>query len=377
MLSGIALSVAQAMGMHRDGAFFSLTPVETEVRRRIWWSLCQLDNRISDDCGLEAHVPLAMDTRLPLHINDLDLGASSTESLVSRNEFTEMTVSLIKIEMTKTSFEIKRQQHERLALRSEQTESIAQQQIRRYEDTYLKYLSISSHLHRLCYLGTRLIIAKLGKMTYDQHSDDGQQDVESRLLSYNTEVLEITHQLPNRSGQYGWFFGCKYIQWHATAHLLIELCKHTSGPVVDRSWTVVDGVFGDMDYHGDAAGPDGMQKQNAKSVLWQPLLRLLKRARLVRKQALQGHEGLSDGSFAFDSGCEVSSETLTEDDDPPLLHQDGLLGDPFLGSALDFGEEMSWEQFDTLLHDFQTDICYEQESIDYQGNNLTGALSLW
>lgn len=74
MISGTSLSLAQAMGLHSDSASFCLGPIETEVRRRVWWSLCQLDNRISDDCGLEIHVPvLSMDTKLPLHVDDADL----------------------------------------------------------------------------------------------------------------------------------------------------------------------------------------------------------------------------------------------------------------------------------------------------------------
>ena len=94
MLSGTAIRIAQAMGMHKDSASFSMSEIDIEVRRRVWWTLCLLDNRISDDCGLETNVPITMDTKLPCHVNDSDIGTGDIEALVPRTEFTEMTVRL-------------------------------------------------------------------------------------------------------------------------------------------------------------------------------------------------------------------------------------------------------------------------------------------
>jgi len=39
ILTGIAILVAEGMGMHIDGALLGLSPFETEIRRRIWWQL--------------------------------------------------------------------------------------------------------------------------------------------------------------------------------------------------------------------------------------------------------------------------------------------------------------------------------------------------
>lgn len=239
--------------MHSDSASFCLGTVETEVRRRVWWSLCQLDNRVSEDCGLEPHVPLAMDTKLPLHINDSDLGAGNGEITAPRTEFTEMTISLVKIEMAETSLRVKRSQCRNSPLSTSEIAALAREQIRRYEESYLTYFDGSSHLHCLCYLGVRLLIAKLWKMTHgasQQNHDVEQGEVKEPLLFYNADVLEITHQLSDDFRQFGWFFRCKYTKWHAMAYLLNELCKHTQGPAVDRAWAVLDAVFGSSDDAG-------------------------------------------------------------------------------------------------------------------------------
>ncbi|KAI5844402.1 fungal-specific transcription factor domain-containing protein [Morchella snyderi] len=40
---GMAMRVAQSMGLHRDGSLFKLSEVECEVRRRVWWHIMYLD----------------------------------------------------------------------------------------------------------------------------------------------------------------------------------------------------------------------------------------------------------------------------------------------------------------------------------------------
>ena len=43
MFIGLALRVAQSMGLHRDGSLYGIDPVEAEVRRRVWWHILHLD----------------------------------------------------------------------------------------------------------------------------------------------------------------------------------------------------------------------------------------------------------------------------------------------------------------------------------------------
>ena len=41
-MTGLATRIANAMGIHRDGAQFGISPFETEMRRRLWWQVCTL-----------------------------------------------------------------------------------------------------------------------------------------------------------------------------------------------------------------------------------------------------------------------------------------------------------------------------------------------
>lgn len=49
---GLALRVAQTMGLHREPSLFNITPWKAEVRRRIFWQIFQLDTFVAVTSGL-------------------------------------------------------------------------------------------------------------------------------------------------------------------------------------------------------------------------------------------------------------------------------------------------------------------------------------
>ncbi|KAH0361760.1 hypothetical protein KCU65_g8501, partial [Aureobasidium melanogenum] len=334
------------MGLHRNGTCFSLSATETEVRRRTWWTLCQLDNRISLDCGLEQHIPLTTDTNLPLHINDCDLEiSSSTKTLVPRTSFTEMSVSLIKIEMAKTSLTIKRRLCATPPLTDEKVEDLLNQQIARYESLYIPCLATSDPLQRLCQLGTRLIITKLYRTLYNIREDSEAQfhapddAADDQSIAHAADILEIAYQLPDRNDRFGWFFGCKYTQWHTMAWLLMALCKRPRSPSADRAWAVLDNVTVDMSKKLKAdKAPDA-----ARRVFSNTLLTLLDRARGIKDASVTTPSPSESNTLSVvDSGYE-SGSLMSLNPEDFWTCQDGLLGDPFIGFGMDFGLEMNWE----------------------------------
>lgn len=48
-MTGLAVRLAQSLGMHRDGSALNLAPFEAEMRRRLWWNICILDTPASED----------------------------------------------------------------------------------------------------------------------------------------------------------------------------------------------------------------------------------------------------------------------------------------------------------------------------------------
>ncbi|KAF2724078.1 hypothetical protein K431DRAFT_263250 [Polychaeton citri CBS 116435] len=370
MLSGIAVSIAQAMGMHHDSASFALNMIDSEVRRRIWWTLCLLDKRISDDCGLEVHLPMTMDTKLPLNVNDADLEAASpATSLVSRDEFTEMTMSMIKLEVTQTNLKIGLLQHKQSPLDLAELETLVRELVSRYETVYLKYLDQSLQLHRLCYFAIRLIIAKLWKLVYDEYrrsgTASGWEGIEDIFLLCNSQVLEFAHQLPDRSTPYGWYFRCKYSQWHAMAYLLIELCHRTHGAVVERAWSVLDAVFSDLDPLDTTNSVSLADDSTNSKTPREALRKLYRRARRSRLQnalsdySQRAQDPLHD-TVTPASGSEPYSSLLLEGQEGanmPMDYGGRASNDPLLGSGLeDFNiEEITWDGLDALAESFSAD----------------------
>ncbi|RPA95086.1 hypothetical protein L873DRAFT_1846130 [Choiromyces venosus 120613-1] len=79
---GMAMRVAQSMGLHRDGSLFGLNEIECEVRRRVWWHIIYLDIQGAIATGLP---PLGgsgeefFDTKMVSELKDEYIGLSPEE----------------------------------------------------------------------------------------------------------------------------------------------------------------------------------------------------------------------------------------------------------------------------------------------------------
>lgn len=64
-LTGLVVRIAQTLGIHRDGSHFDLAPFAVEMRRRLWWQVCILDARASEDHGCDPTIVEAQfDTKM-------------------------------------------------------------------------------------------------------------------------------------------------------------------------------------------------------------------------------------------------------------------------------------------------------------------------
>lgn len=64
-LSGLVVRISQTLGIHRDGSHFGLPPFQVEMRRRLWWQVCILDARSSEDHGCDPTIVEAQfDTKM-------------------------------------------------------------------------------------------------------------------------------------------------------------------------------------------------------------------------------------------------------------------------------------------------------------------------
>lgn len=89
----------------------------------------------------------------------------------------------------------------------------------------------------------------------------------------------------SRTEKWSWLFKT-YIQWHALAFLLGELCNRTSGDLVNRAWTSVEKCI-------QASWKEASNKEESRSGhLWKPLMKLLAKARMARAHAIRKDEAI-------------------------------------------------------------------------------------
>lgn len=103
IMTGIAVRIAQRMGLHRDGENLGLPPFEVQMRRRLFWHLVPLEGFASQHSGTGiALSPSSWDTKKPLNVNDSDIfpgmaqmpeehkGATEMMFIIARNELTDL-----------------------------------------------------------------------------------------------------------------------------------------------------------------------------------------------------------------------------------------------------------------------------------------------
>ncbi|KAG0646739.1 Aurofusarin cluster transcription factor aurR2 [Hyphodiscus hymeniophilus] len=98
-LTGVAVRIAQRMGLSSDGSQYELPPFETEMRRRLWWQIVLIDTRVSELSGAGTSVlTYTWTTRLPSNVNDSDLFPDMRDPPVERPGLTEMVFVRLRCE---------------------------------------------------------------------------------------------------------------------------------------------------------------------------------------------------------------------------------------------------------------------------------------
>lgn len=337
MMTGVVIRMGQSLGLQRDGSCVgpSLTPLDVEMRRRLWWALCALDVRSSEDQGTDLTIlPGTYDTRLPLNINDVDVGPDSRETPRARNALTDMTYTLLNLEITQLAQRM-------MALAGAAGPSAAEQgRLRaaqgrlvdeiycRLDAVYLRHVPDTDDIvHWAAVTMTRIVMAKMSLIVYlptllgekqprgDEHLDEA---LRARLLSSAVEVAERNHSLHAEPGCRRWRWLCDtYTQWHAIAFLLMETARRPWDPAVERAWAALHSPH----LLPRAWNRDDSSTAAATTHFWLPLRRLWARSRRHRtaelarlradSQAARQLEAVYDADVAQGRSCPLSNPDAT------------------------------------------------------------------
>ena len=295
-LTSLAVRIAHALGLHRESSgckYTSRHPAfEREMRRRLWWQICNLDRQGSVDRGSDPIITrTSFSTQFPLHVNDEDLIPNDPREVQPREEYTDSTFSLLCHEV----FDIEHRlnyvpagEPDRLQGNTDDYWTqrrdwvIACQQ--RIEDKYLRHCNMTIPLQRYNKLVADIIIATLWLHTYrplQKHSDSPTSAITPQpgILHLSVEVMEKAYQIPldPSAGPFRWITST-WVQWHPLAVMIAELCVQTEGPLVERAWTILNAVFEQTAQ---------LVADSARGRLWRPIKKLMNKARMARTKYLE------------------------------------------------------------------------------------------
>ncbi|KAG7115874.1 Bikaverin cluster transcription factor bik5 like protein [Verticillium longisporum] len=323
-LIGLAIRASQSFGLHKDGVHWGLPPFEIEMRRRLWWQLCALDSRISEDNGRAPQTAeMQFDTQMPLNVNIEDLTYNMKELPESRIGLTEMTMSLIQFELNNTLRRVLRNWYgidggetppDILATSTaKEKEDWVVQGLRRLEQTYLDPLEESSPNAWVAAAQVRLLMASLWLMVFcptpmSEARTDQSDYIAGKLFVTSIEAIEESNKLNGdpRARQWQWYLRLS-LQWHSSVFVLSELGRNWKGTLVDRAWGAIEEMVR-VRFQGNENGT------RHHVLLWQHIRRLLIKARMTREKKFLEDSRLRSSELSPLASHRAIDELLASED---------------------------------------------------------------
>ena len=251
-----------------------------------------MDEQGAQDRGSDPTITKSsFNTKKPLHVDDEDLNLEGLEEPRERNSFTNITFSSICYEVAETVILLNfvpaggpDLAQKNIAGAWDQRRDLVISTQRRIQDKYLRYCDLAIPFHYATNRVADIIIATSWLLVYrplQKHLgySTSLQPTHPNILHLSVEVMEKAYQLNADAAAESihWLSG-NYIQWHALAITLAELCVQTEGLMVERAWCVAEAMF---------VTTGQTVADSNKGMLWSPIRKLARRARAARQQRLQ------------------------------------------------------------------------------------------
>ncbi|KAL9603857.1 MAG: hypothetical protein Q9219_000966 [cf. Caloplaca sp. 3 TL-2023] len=245
-LVGTALRIAECMGLHRDGSEYGFGPIETHVRRLIWYQICFLDIRTCESQGPRPHIREdEFDTQFPLNVDDEEL-ESPNPPTVSASRWTDMTLSLIRMEGNEMFRVIwadrPRLEKKQISLTAvlgkiENFRKTMRDKFLCFVDDNVPVQHLGRQVCEIMYL--RMHIMVLHRVAY-QIPDRLRQII----INSGTEIMERGIQIETAPALSPWaWYSSAIQQYHTALLLLMEIFANPQRKEADRIWQCLDYVF--------------------------------------------------------------------------------------------------------------------------------------
>ncbi|TVY83010.1 Aurofusarin cluster transcription factor aurR2 [Lachnellula suecica] len=254
VLTGVAVRIAQRLGLHRDGSKYKISPFDAEMRRRTWWQIIFLDGHASKLAG--AGFPAwhtQFDAKVPLNISDSDLSPAMKDPPTEKEGATEMIFCSLRYDVAEairnTGKTMRNNETEWDAAKGPQHLQEKDRAIddleAQFQQKYGRYCDTSIPLHLLVLHVIKSVICTMRIMAHHprQYLDKGvsmPQSEKDYLFVECLQELEIDglgHTVKAVEG----------FRWHIQDHfqmdcfiiVLSELRHRIVGDLVERAWQQV------------------------------------------------------------------------------------------------------------------------------------------
>ena len=235
--------MAECMGLHRDGELYGMSPLETHIRRLVWYQLCFLDIRTCESQGPRPTIRRDdFDTKLPLNVDDSVLRPfGKPPPPVDR--WTDMTFTLIRFEINEMMRTIwvdrPRIENRKISITAvlAKVETFRTNMAAKYDHLINDQVPLQKYSKTVkALLLGRLITMVLHRYHISVVSPMPER-LRSILLGNGMMTLEaaISCELLPEFRVWSWYNGA-YQQYHTAFLLLMEVFVHPESKEADRIW---------------------------------------------------------------------------------------------------------------------------------------------
>ena len=264
-----------------------MTLFDREMRRRLWHSIGILDMQTAFDRGSTPLLAADEFEIAPLNIDDAVLYETVKGPISEPASFTDMSFcsmtfeamnSYRKLSDTATGSRRKHTEerlgwNERLNIVTDLEQSLEQRYIRHCDVTHPLQLLTKNVAKDILNTFRLLIRRPVHMCAYSQPPPDDNFDI----LEIGTEILEnsLQREIESDLQQWSWL---AWNKWFALAVVLAELCSQQEEARAIRAWKAAEDCF--------AIYPRTVA-DTASGLLWKPISKLMRKARILRQRHLQ------------------------------------------------------------------------------------------
>lgn len=247
ILTGVAVRIAQRMGLHRDGTKLGLPPFEVQMRRRLFYQLAPLDGVAGQMSGTGITImPDTWDTLQPANSNDDQMWPGMTEAPVEQTGATDMIFCLVRQCLGKSFLRVMRSASSPHDYK--EAKRLINEAENNVEEQYLRYCDVVDPLHFLTIALARSAISAMRLRI----------GLQTAATSDTLELIQIAQKILDTDAATSSHLGLRKFMWHvrpffawgtwdSIIFILTRLRKSETLPSVDAAWSRVSQIYSNHD----------------------------------------------------------------------------------------------------------------------------------